>query len=296
MDKMKILMFVLANISTIAVYVIVQRILSPAKKKESNVTDLVAPRAQDSSSFAKLDPNKSIIDKMDLFFAKKMKYETKLEEMYMLLGKPSNLSPIKMLHQKEFFALAAAVLFVLMTHKLFLIPAGLVVGFLVPDLMFAKRIKKRQIEILKNFPTVVDLAALTIESGMDYITAFDRIVKITPQKTELEIEVDKMLNEIQLGYSRRDALQRFAQRTGLQEIRSFVGLIVQSDELGTSLVDLLRNFATDLRFKRLNKAEQLAAQASTKMLIPLFLFIFPTVFILILSPMIADLLKGGLPF
>ncbi len=95
---------------------------------------------------------------------------------------------------------------------------------------------------------------------------------------------------------RRDALKRLALRTGLPEVRSFVGLIIQSDELGTSLVELLRNYAADMRFRRLNKAEKLAAQASTKMLIPLFVFIFPTVFIMMLAPMMKSLISGGLGF
>jgi len=135
-----------------------------------------------------------------------------------------------------------------------------------------------------------------IESGLDYMTAFDRIVKIAPVKTGLELEIERTINEVQLGYARRDALRRLAMRTGLQEVRSFAGLIVQSDELGTSLVELMRNYSADMRFRRLNKAEKLAAQASTKMLIPLFIFIFPTVFILMLSPMIMDLVTGGMPF
>jgi len=101
---------------------------------------------------------------------------------------------------------------------------------------------------------------------------------------------------VQLGYTRRDALKRLAMRTGVAEIRSFVGLIIQSDELGTSLVELLRNYAADMRFRRLNKAEKLAAQAATKMLIPLFIFIFPTVFIMMLAPMMKSLITGGLGF
>ena len=117
-----------------------------------------------------------------------------------------------------------------------------------------------------------------------------------PQRTELENELQKMINEVQLGYTRRDALKRLAMRTGVPEIRSFVGLIIQSDELGTSLVDLLRNYAADMRFRRLNKAEKLAAQAATKMLIPLFIFIFPTVFIMMLAPMMKSLITGGLGF
>ena len=140
------------------------------------------------------------------------------------------------------------------------------------------------------------MAALIIESGLDYLTAFERIIKVAKEKTILEEELEKTINEIKLGYSRREALEHFANRTGVQEVRSLVGLIIQSDELGTSLVDLLRNFSTDLRSRRLNRAEKLAAQASTKMLFPLFIFIFPTIFILILSPMIGGLMKGGIGF
>ena len=125
------------------------------------------------------------------------------------------------------------------------------------------------------------------------MTAFERIIQAARKKSELEIEFERMINEISLGYSRREALRRLAIRTGLQDIRSFVGLIVQSDELGTSLVDLLRNYSADMRFRRLNAAEKAAAQAATKMLIPIFFFIFPTVFILMLSPMVYNMFKSG---
>jgi len=170
-------------------------------------------------------------------------------------------------------------------------------GFVLPDVFYySRKIRARQEDIIHNFPTFVDLAALLIESGLDYMNAFDRIVKIAPVKTNLELEIEATISEVQLGYSRRESLRRLALRTGLQEVRSFAGLVIQSDELGTSLVDLLRNYSSDMRFRRLNKAEKLAAQASTKMLIPLFVFIFPTVFILMLSPMVYDLFTGGMPF
>jgi tight adherence protein C len=173
-----------------------------------------------------------------------------------------------------------------------------VAGFFVPDAIFNGRVRARQGDIMRNFPTMVDLMALTIEAGLDYMAAIERILKnVRPaQRTELENELQKMINEVQLGYTRRDALKRLAMRTGVPEIRSFVGLIIQSDELGTSLVELLRNYAADMRFRRLNKAEKLAAQAATKMLIPLFIFIFPTVFIMMLAPMMKSLISGGLGF
>ena len=213
----------------------------------------------------------------------------------MMMGRPAKPTPIQMLHMKELLAAAFMGMLYFMTG----IPAMAifgVIGFFIPDSIFNGRIRARQMEIMRSFPTFVDLAALTIEAGLDYMAAIERILKNSKAKTELELELEKMINETQLGYSRKDALRRLALRTGIQEIRSFVGLIVQSDELGTSLVELLRNYAADMRFRRLNKAEKLAAQASTKMLIPLFVFIFPTVFIMMLSPMMKSLIQGGLGF
>ena len=108
---------------------------------------------------------------------------------------------------------------------------------------------------------------------MDYLTAFERIIKVAKEKTILEEELEKTINEIRLGYSRREALDRLSARTGVQEIRSLVGLIKQSDELGTSLVDLLRNFSTDLRSRRLSMAEKLAAQASTNVVSVVYFYL-----------------------
>ncbi|MFH1619800.1 MAG: type II secretion system F family protein [bacterium] len=289
------IMTLLAAAGAIAASVTVQRFFSPAPEDPGSLDKLAAGKSRDISAFAHLDPSRSFIDWLDVFFAKSLRLENRLEEMYMLLGRPDNNDPLKILHYKEICGvILPAVLFVMLYTPAVIVAAP--VGFFLPDVMYSFRIKKRQDMILRNFPTMVDLSALVIESGLDYMTALDRIVKIAPKKTELEAEVEQTINEVQLGYSRRDAMRRFAMRTGVQEVRSFVGLIIQSDELGTSLVELLRQFAADLRFRRMNRAEQLAAQASTKMLIPLFVFIFPTVFILMLAPMIADLLAGGMPF
>lgn len=293
----RIFMWIFAITSSMAVYVAIQRLLMPEKKEEGgSIADLVQNKAKSTSSFDKLDPEGSLLDKLDLFLAKKMKVEQKLEYLYMLMGNPATTDPLKMLHQKELIAVILPALAIFFTGS-FLFLVLLPVGFMIPDVLAMGKIQRRQEDILANFPTSVDLAALIIESGLDYMTAFERIVKISTRRTALEEELDKTLREVQLGYSRREALQRLAARTGLQEIRSFVGLIVQSDELGTSLVDLLRNFAADMRFRRLTRAERMAAQASTKMLIPLFIFIFPTVFIMMLAPMLYDLVKGGaMPF
>jgi tight adherence protein C len=221
--------------------------------------------------------------------------EKRLEMLHMQLGSPDNPQPVDILQTKVICALAippAVMLLFQAFWPIVLVP----LCFMLPDVFIKTKIQQRQAEILGNFSTTVDLAALIIESGLDYLTAFERIIKVSKEKTILEEELDKTIGEIKLGYSRREALERFAARTGVQEVRSLVGLIIQSDELGTSLVDLLRNFSTDLRSRRLSRAEKLAAQASTKMLFPMFMFIFPTIFILILSPMLGGLMSGGLGF
>ncbi len=296
MDIYSILLIILGVIGSLAFFVFTQRFFSPAKIEESPVSNISDMAQKEVSPFDKIDPSRSFLDKIDYVLAKRMGVGKKIERLFLMLGKPDNLDPIKMLHMKEGLAVGLPVFIFLLVGSpvmaLFFCP----LGFIIPDVLLNSRIQRRQEEILRNFPQFVDLAALMIESGLDYITAFDRIVKVSPVKTELEKEVEKMIGEIQFGYSRRDALRRLADRTGLQEIRSFAGLVIQSDELGTSLVDLLRNFSADMRFRRLNRAEKLAAQASTKMLIPLFIFIFPVVFILMLAPMVSDLLRGGMPF
>ncbi len=291
------LLLVLSVAGSAAAFTAVQRFFAPRKEERSPISDISDMEGKEVSVFAKLEGSKSFWDKLDLFFARQMGQEKKLEQTYMLLGRPPGTDPLKMLHMKLIVGAALPVAFYALSQSPFsVIFAPL--GFMLPDAgVYSGRIRRRQEDIIHSFPTFVDLAALMIESGLDYMTAFDRIVKIAPVKTGLELEIERTINEVQMGYSRRDALRHLSDRTGLQEVRSFVGLIVQSDELGTSLVELLRNYSADMRFRRLNKAEKLAAQASTKMLIPLFIFIFPTVFILMLAPMIMDLVTGGaMPF
>ncbi len=269
-------------------------LLAPKEKKEE-LMDVAVRRFKSTSSFARLKPEEKFLDRLAVFCLRNFNLESKLEQMHLLLGSPDNPQPVDILYTKVIAALVIPAALMLLFQSLWMV-IFVPVCFYLPDLLILSKIQKRQAEILGNFSTTVDLAALIIESGLDYLTAFERIIKNAKEKTILEEELEKTINEIKLGYSRREALERFSARTGVQEVRSLVGLIIQSDELGTSLVDLLRNFSSDLRSRRLSRAEKLAAQASTKMLFPMFMFIFPTIFILILSPMIMGLVSGGIGF
>ena len=284
----------LLAVGMFSIFLAIFGLLAPKGKKEE-IVDVAVRRFKSTSSFARLKPEEKMMDLLAVFCLHNFHLEKSLEEMHMQLGSPDNPQPVDILYTKIIAALAIPAAIMLLFQAVW--PVILVpVCFMVPDVLIKSKIQKRQAEILGNFSTTVDLAALIIESGLDYLTAFERIIKIAKEKTILEEELDKTINEIKLGYSRREALERFSARTGVQEVRSLVGLIIQSDELGTSLVDLLRNFSSDLRSRRLSRAEKLAAQASTKMLFPLFMFIFPTIFILILAPMIMGLVSGGMGF
>ena len=290
-------LFAVAFLGSAAFYTAIHRMFAPPPDDEQDLSKLAKKEVGTSSAFSGLNPNGGLVERLDLFLLKTLRLDVKLEELHMMLGRPQKPTPLDILHLKEVFALAFGTLAFLGTGQWPMALFG-AAGFFVPDSLFNARVRARQASIMRNFPTMVDLMALTIEAGLDYMAAIERILKnVRPdQRTELENELQKMINEVQLGYTRRDALKRLAMRTGVPEIRSFVGLIIQSDELGTSLVDLLRNYAADMRFRRLNKAEKLAAQAATKMLIPLFIFIFPTVFIMMLAPMMKSLVSGGLGF
>lgn len=292
------LLLAVGVLGSVFCYTAANRVFAPpADGDESDLAKLAKKEVGTSTAFSSLNPNGSLVDKLDLFLLKTFHLDVKLEELHMMMGRPQKPTPLQMLHLKELMALGLGAGAFVLTGEPFLAVFG-VIGFFIPDSLFSSKIRARQANIMRNFPTMVDLMALTIEAGLDYMAAIERILKNVKQaqRTELEDEMQKMINEVQLGYTRRDALKRLAMRTGVSEVRSFVGLIIQSDELGTSLVELLRNYAADMRFRRLNKAEKLAAQASTKMLIPLFIFIFPTVFIMMLAPMMKTLISGGLGF
>lgn len=292
------LLLAVGVLGSVAAYTAASRLFAPpAEAAAGDLSKLAKKEVGTSSAFSSLNPHGSLLEKLDLFLLKTFHLDVKLEEVHMMMGRPQKPTPLEMLHLKEMLAAGLVVGLYVLLESPFVAALGLI-GFFIPDTLFQGKIRDRQADIMRNFPTMVDLMALTIEAGLDYMAAIERILKNVKQaqRTELENELQKMLNEVSLGYTRRDALKRLAMRTGVSEIRSFVGLIIQSDELGTSLVELLRNYAADMRFRRLNKAEKLAAQAATKMLIPLFIFIFPTVFIMMLAPMMKSLVSGGLGF
>jgi len=153
-------------------------------------------------------------------------------------------------------------------------------GFWFPNIWLNSLIKSRQREIIFLFPSFVDNLTLTVEAGLDFIAAVNRITqKMGP--SPLKEELSQMLSEIQLGASRAQALKKFGQRIGLSEISTFISVLVQADRLGTSIGRVLRVQAERIRRQRFEAAEKKGALASQKLLFPLVIFIMPAVFIVV---------------
>jgi pilus assembly protein TadC len=152
-------------------------------------------------------------------------------------------------------------------------------------------VKRRHNAILKALPFVLDLLTLSVEAGMDFISALQRNCR-SRRLDPLNEELLRMTKEIQVGSSRREALANMAARVGQSDLKSLALSLIQADELGVSIGTMLRIQSEQLRSRRFDLAEKLAAEAPVKMLGPLMLCIFPAVFIVLLGPIISQAMKG----
>jgi tight adherence protein C len=157
-----------------------------------------------------------------------------------------------------------------------------VLGFFFPQLWLQTRINARQKDIRKAMPDALDLLTICVEAGLGFEAAMSKVSE--KWENELSIALLRAIREIQLGKSRRDAMRDMAERIGIPEMTSFVAAIIQSEILGVSLSKVLRIQSDQMRVKRRQRAEEEAHQAPVKMILPLAFLIFPSIFIILLTP------------
>jgi tight adherence protein C len=165
-------------------------------------------------------------------------------------------------------------------------------GFFYPSFWVSGTRSARQVEIKLQLPFVIDLLTLSTEAGLDFIGALQKVVEKT-RPGPLVNELERMLQQIQLGTSRADALRDFGWRVDLQEIASLVAVLVTADQMGSPLGAVLRVQSDLIRTQRFTQAEKKGAAASQKLLFPLIFFIMPAVFIMIFGPVVLGFLGGG---
>jgi tight adherence protein C len=207
-----------------------------------------------------------------------------------LAGNPNNWSATEFFGIRGLAALLMGALALAVTmlanvglgrQLLFTIGLGLL-GFFLPVLWLGSRIRRRQDEIVRTLPDALDLLTISVEAGLPFDGAMQRVAE--KWDNELSKAFQRMLTEMAVGKSRREALRDMADRMEVPDITSFVAALIQADQLGISIAKVLRIQSEQMRIKRRQRAEEKAQQAPIKMLFPMTFLIFPTILIVILGP------------
>jgi len=213
----------------------------------------------------------------------------------MVAGNPHNLMVNDFLGIKGLCAvvLAGFILFITIVagmpllYRLLGAPIMGVLGFYLPNFWLKSRIKARKKEIQLALPDCLDLLVISVEAGLGFDGAMQKVCD--KWQNELTKEFARVIAETRLGKHRREALKAMADRAEVPDVTSFIGAVIQADQLGVSIGRILVIQAEQMRIKRRQRAEKLAHEAPIKMLIPMALFMLPTVYLVILGPMVPKL-------
>jgi tight adherence protein C len=157
-----------------------------------------------------------------------------------------------------------------------------VIGLFIPRMWLNGKVKSRQKQVIKAMPDALDMITTCVEAGLGLDAALARVAE--KSTGPLADELSHMLRDVAMGKLRRDALQEMADRIGVEELTSFITSIIQAEQLGVGIAQVLRVQSDQLRTKRRQRAEKQAHEAPIKMIFPLVLFIFPAFLVVILGP------------
>lgn len=167
--------------------------------------------------------------------------------------------------------------------------AGLVLGYLLPDGILSRLIRRRQTEILLALPSALDLLTVSVEAGLGFDAALGRVAE--KQHNSLSAEFTQVLNEIRLGRPRVEALDDMARRNKVDELNGFIQAVIQSEQLGVGIANVLRIQSEEIRRRRRQRAEEAGQKAPLKMLFPMACCIFPTLFVVLLGPAVLTVIS-----
>lgn len=173
---------------------------------------------------------------------------------------------------------------------------ALVVGYMLPMFWLTSRVRARQRKIIRGLPDALDLLTVCVEAGLGLDQGLYRVgqeIQISSPELSEELRLTNM--EARYGKGRADALRDLGTRTGVEDIKTAVAMLIQTDRFGTDLAKALRVHSDTMRMKRRQRAEELAAKASVKMVPALVFFIFPAMFVVILGPAVISFVRTLLP-
>ena len=231
-----------------------------------------------------------------------MKNKKQIKEKYKRALASAGLSDV--MTTEDFFAfklfliIGFPVMYIVVRHvmeadwPLKLVPIMGVVGYVYPDIWIKGKIEQRQKGIVNGMPFSVDMLALSVEAGLDFIAAMTKVVeKAKPGPLTEEFEI--LIKEIKVGASRAEALRNMAWRIDLIQISSFCATLIAADSVGASIGPILKALSKEIRQKKSAMIEKEGATAATKILFPMMAFIVPAVFLMVAAPIIVDMLTAG---
>jgi tight adherence protein C len=214
-------------------------------------------------------------------------------------GNPGNLTPMQFSGIRMGLAITLLVVFGVVTftqldaiQAMMYTAIGAGLGYLLPGIWLGQQIKKRKKAIIKALPDALDLLCICVEAGLSFDQAMQRLTE--KWNDALSQEFRKVLSDTRLGRARRDALKDMVERCGVDDIQTFIGAIIQAEQLGVSIGRILRIQSDQMRVRRRQRAEEEAQKAPIKMLFPMVFLIFPSLFVVILGPAVPRLLGSGL--
>jgi tight adherence protein C len=164
------------------------------------------------------------------------------------------------------------------------------IAYMIPGIWLGRKIKERKKSIQLALPDAIDLLTISVEAGLGFDPALQRVTE--KWDNELTYEFSRMLHEMRIGKSRREAMRELAARCNVEDLNVFVSSIIQADQLGVSITQVLRTQSRQIRVRRRQRAQEAAHKAPIKMLFPMALLIFPALYAVILGPAIPKILEG----
>jgi len=182
------------------------------------------------------------------------------------------------------------------TNPYMFLPGAFIAGYLLPDFWLTWRVRRRQHRLRRGLPDALDLLVICVEAGLGLDQALLKVaqeLRITHRELSEEFQLVNL--EMRVGRTRIEALRELGRRTGLDDIKSLVAMLVQTERFGTSIAQSLRVYSDDMRIKRRQRAEEMSAKTTVKMVPPLVFFIFPALMVVILGPAVLTLMRQLMP-
>jgi len=213
-----------------------------------------------------------------------------------LAGRPGNLTPadfaaVRFVSAAVFAAIGLGVGFLLQStaYLVIALAVGAILGYYLPTLWLKQKVDARRTEIQKGLPDAMDLLVIAVDAGLGFDAALARVTD--KYRNALSDEFAKVLREVNLGRPRLEAMDEMGRSSGVEDLHNFIQAVIQSEQFGTGIGKILRIQADEMRRKRRQRAQEKAAQATLKMLLPMVGCIFPTLWIVLLGPAVLILMK-----